>query len=124
MLREGPIPRFAHGLLEYVAGALLVAAPFLLGFDAGAAIAVSIVLGVLVILVAASTEGPTSLINSLQIQLHIVLDYALGALLVASPFLFGFSDEGAPTAFFIAIGVAHLLMTLGTRFLPRREGAR
>jgi hypothetical protein len=124
MLREGPIPRFAHGLLEYVAGALLVAAPFLLGFDAGAAIAVSIVLGVLVILVAASTEGPTSLINSLQIQLHIVLDYALGALLVASPFLFGFSDEGAPTAFFIAIGVAHLLMTLGTRFLPRREGGR
>ena len=121
MLREGPIPRFAHGLLEYVAGALLVAAPFLLGFDAGAAIAVSIVLGVLVILVAASTDGPTSLINSLQIQLHIVLDYALGALLVASPFLFGFSDEGAPTAFFIAIGVAHLLMTLGTRFLPRRR---
>ena len=124
MLRDGPIPRFAHGLIEYAAGVLLVAAPFLLGFDAGAAIAVSIVLGVLVILVAASTDGPTSLINSLQIQLHIVLDYALGALLVASPFLFGFSDEGAPTAFFIAIGVAHLLMTLGTRFLPRREGAR
>ena len=124
MVREGPIPRFAHGLIEYAAGVVLVAAPFLLGFDAGAAIAVSVVLGVLVILVAASTEGPTSLINSLQIQLHIVLDYALGALLVASPFLFGFSDEGAPTAFFIAIGVAHLLMTLGTRFLPRREGAR
>jgi hypothetical protein len=121
MVREGPIPRFVHGLIEYAAGVLLVAAPFLLGFDAGAAIAVSIVLGVLVILVAASTEGPTSLINSLQIQLHIVLDYALGALLVASPFLFGFSDEGAPTAFFIAIGVAHLLVTLGTRFLPRRR---
>jgi hypothetical protein len=121
MVREGPIPRFAHGLIEYAAGVLLVAAPFLLGFDAGAAIAVSIVLGVLVILVAASTDGPTSLINSLQIQLHIVLDYALGALLVASPFLFGFSDEGGATAFFIAIGVAHLLMTLGTRFLPRRE---
>src|SRR5919201_3586619 len=100
----------------------------MLGFDAGAAIAVSIVLGVLVILIAATTDGPTSLINSLQIQLHIVLDYALGAFLVASPFLFGFSDEGGATAFFIAIGVAHLLVTIGTRFRrrdePRRQAAR
>jgi hypothetical protein len=124
MLRDGPIPRFAHGLIEYGAGVLLVAAPFLLGFDAGSAIAVSIVLGVVVILVAAATEGPTSLVNSLQIQLHVVLDYVLGAFLIGCPFLFGFSDESTPTAFFIAIGVIHLLMTLGTRFLPRRERER
>jgi VIT1/CCC1 family predicted Fe2+/Mn2+ transporter len=121
MLRDGPIPRFLHGLIEYGAGVLLVAAPFLLGFDAGAAIAVSVVVGVLVIMVAATTEGPTSIVDSLQIQLHIALDYVLGAFLVASPFLFGFSDESAPTAFFIAIGVVHLLMTVGTRFLPRER---
>jgi VIT1/CCC1 family predicted Fe2+/Mn2+ transporter len=121
MIREGPIPRFVHGLIEYGAGVLLVAAPFLLGFDAGAAIAASIAIGVLVILVAATTEGPTSLVDSLQIQLHIALDYALGAFLIACPFLFGFSDESAPTAFFIAIGVVHLLVTVGTRFLPRER---
>jgi hypothetical protein len=120
MLRDGPIPRFVHGLIEYAAGVLLLAAPFLLGFDAGSAIAASVAIGVLVILVAATTEGPTSLVDSLQIQLHIALDYALGAFLVASPFLFGFSGEGPPTAFFIAIGVVHLLMTVGTRFLPRK----
>jgi hypothetical protein len=124
MLREGPIPRFAHGLIEYGAGALFVAAPFVLGFDAGAAIAASIAVGVLVILVAATTEGPTSIVNSLQIQLHIALDYVLGVFLVACPFIFGFSSEGAPTAFFIVLGVAHLLVTIGTRFLPRREQAR
>jgi hypothetical protein len=120
MVRDGPIPRVAHGLIEYAAGVLLIAAPFLLGFDSGSATGVSIAVGVLVILVAASTEGPTSLVDSLQIQLHIALDYALGAFLVASPFLFGFSGEGPPTAFFIAIGVVHLLMTVGTRFLPRK----
>ena len=124
MLRDGPIPRFAHGLIEYAAGVVLVAAPFLLSFDAGAAIAASIAVGVLVILLAASTEGPTSLVNSLQIQLHIAVDYALGVFLVACPFIFGFSDEGTPTAFFIVVGVAHLLVTVGTRFLPRRERAR
>jgi VIT1/CCC1 family predicted Fe2+/Mn2+ transporter len=123
MLRDGPIPRFAHGLLEYAAGALLLVAPFVLAFDASAAIGASIALGVLVIMVAATTEGPTSLVNSLQIQFHIALDYALGVFLVACPFVFGFSDEAAPTAFFIAIGVVHLLVTVGTRFLPR-DGRR
>jgi hypothetical protein len=44
--------------------------------------------------------------------------------MIASPFLFGFSDEGTPTAFFITLGVVHLLLTIGTRFVPgeRRAG--
>jgi len=116
MLREGPIPRFVHGAIEYVAGVLLIAAPFLFGFDSNAAVAVSIVAGVVVLIVAASTDGPTSLVNSIPLAAHVLLDYALAALLVASPFLFGFSGESAPTAFFIVLGIAHLFVTIGTRF--------
>jgi hypothetical protein len=123
MLRQGPISRFLHGAIEYLAGVLLIAAPFLFSFDAGAAVAVSIVAGVLVIAIAASTDGPTSLINSLPISVHLLLDLALAAVLIASPFLFGFSDESAPTAFFLALGVLHLLVTIGTRFKPAREKA-
>ena len=118
MLRQGPIPRFVHGALEYAAGALLIAAPFLLQFDSGAAVALSVVAGVVVIVVAASTEGPTSLVNSIPIAAHLLLDYALAALLIAAPFLFGFSDETSPTAFFLVFGVLHLLVTIGTRFKP------
>jgi hypothetical protein len=124
MLTDGPIPRFVHGLIEYLAGVVLIAAPFLLGFDSGAAIAAGVVVGVLVIFIAASTEGPTSLSNALQIQLHVLLDYALAAVLIACPFLFGFTDEGGATAFFIAVGVLHLLVTIGTRFRPRRDEPR
>jgi hypothetical protein len=40
--------------------------------------------------------------------------------LIAAPFLFGFSDESGPTALFIILGVAHLLVTIGTRFKPPR----
>ena len=120
MLRDGPIPRFAHGIAEYVGGGLMVAAPFVLDFDSGAATAVAVVVGVLVIGLAASTDGPTSLVNSVQLQLHVLLDYLLAALLIASPFVFGFSGETEPTAFFIAVGVVHLLITIGTRF-RRRE---
>jgi hypothetical protein len=122
VLRQGPIPRFVHGLAEYVGAAVLVAAPFVLDFTSGAATAVAIVLGVLVIILAASTEGPTSLINSVQLQLHVLLDYLLAVVLIASPFVFGFSGEGAPTAFFIVVGVLHLLVTIGTRFRPPKAG--
>jgi hypothetical protein len=116
MLRQGPIPRFLHGAIEYAAGVLLIASSFLFGFEDGAATAVSIVAGILVLVIAASTEGPSSLVNSIPISVHVLLDYALAAILVASPFLFGFTDESAPTALFIVLGIAHLLVTIGTRF--------
>lgn len=118
MLTQGPIPRFVHGLIEYVAGVLFIAAPLLLSFDSGAATAISIVVGVVVLVIAAATDGPTSLVNSLPITAHVALDYVLAVLLVALPFVAGFSGETTPTVFFIALGVAHLLITIGTRFRP------
>ena len=124
MLRDGPIPRFLHGFIEYGAAALFFAAPFLLGFDSGAATATSIIAGVIVLFLAASTEGPTSLINYVPLAAHVVLDYLIAVLLIAMPFIAGFSDEGAATAFFIAIGALHLLVTIGTRFRKRDEPRR
>jgi hypothetical protein len=121
MLRQGPIPRFVHGMIEYAAGVLLIASSFLFGFEDGAATAVSIVAGVVVLAVAASTEGASSLVDSIPIAVHVLLDYALAAVLIAAPFLFGFTDESAPTAFFIVLGVAHLLVTIGTRFRAAKQ---
>lgn len=121
MLRDGPIPLSAHGLLEYGAGALLIAAPFLLGFDSDAATAAAIVTGVVVIAVAATTDTPTSLVNRIPRTIHAGLDYALVAFLIAAPFVLDFSDDGAATALFIALGVVHLLVTIGTRFKAPRE---
>ena len=123
MMRQGPIPLFVHGAVEYLAGALFIAAPFLLTFDSGAATALSIVVGVAVIAVAASTDGPTSLIDQIPRSAHVALDYVLAALLIAMPFLAGFSDESTPTAFFIVLGVVHLLLTIGTRFRAPAEAS-
>ncbi len=119
MIRQGPIPFFLHGVIEYAAAVLFIAAPFILDFsDDGPATTASIVAGVVILVVAAITNGPTSIVNSLPVAVHIVLDYALAAILVAAPFILGFSDQTTPTVFFIAIGVAHLLITIGTRFAP------
>lgn len=120
MLRQGPIPPYVHGALEYVAAGLLIAAPFLLGFDSDAATAASIVVGVAVLVITASTESATGLAKVIPVAIHAVLDLVLAAFLIAAPFLLGFQDETAPTAFFIVLGVVHLLLTIGTRFLPGR----
>ena len=71
MMRQGPISRFLHGAIEYLAGVLLVAAPFLFSFESDAATAVAVIAGVIVLVIAASTEGPTSLINSIPMATHV-----------------------------------------------------
>ncbi len=121
MLRQGFLSPFLHGEVEYVAGILFIAAPFLFGFESDAATAASIVIGIGILVVAAAREGPTGLAKVIPVGIHVVLDFADVVVLIAAPFLFGFSDEGAPTAFFIVVGVAHLLVTIATRFLPARE---
>ena len=123
MLRDGPLPVFVHGVLEYAASVLLIAAPFVLDFDSGPATAVSIVLGVALLVVAATTVGPTSLVDQLPVSVHVLLDYVLAGFLIAAPFVFGFSDETNPTALFIALGVVHLLVTIATRFRKAPAGA-
>ncbi len=116
MLSQGPIPRFVHGFIEYAAAVLFFAAPFLFGFDSGAAVAASLIAGIVVLFLAAATEGPTSLINYVPLAAHVVLDYVLAILLIAVPFVAGFSDETGPTVFFIAVGAVYLLVAIGTRF--------
>jgi hypothetical protein len=121
MLRKGPVPLFFHGVLEYGAAVLLIVAPFLFAFDSGSAKAASIVLGVFLLVVAATTEAPTGISKSLPLPVHVLIDFALAAVLIAAPFLFGFSDEGSATGFFIALGVVHLLLTIATRFRARDD---
>ena len=123
MLRQGPIPLFIHGVIEYIAGVAFIIAPFVLNFDSGTAKAVSIVFGLLILVVAASTDAPTGLSRSIPIKGHVVLDFVVAIVLVASPFLFSFSGDGNASAFFITLGIVHLLLTIATRFLPRAATA-
>lgn len=116
MLRDGPIPVSIHGAIEYVAGVLFIIAPLLLDYDSGTATGLSVAIGVLILVIAATSVMPTGLIPRITVSVHVTLDFVLAALLIVSPFVFSFSDETAPTVFFLALGIAHLLITIGTRF--------
>jgi hypothetical protein len=127
VFRQGPIPAYVHGVIEYFAAILFIAAPFIFTFDEDAPTAVSVIVGVLVLIIAASTAWRTGLISSIPVQAHVMLDYVLAIFLIAAPFVLGFSDDGTATPFFIALGVLHLLLTIATRFIrderPRRARA-
>ena len=122
LLEQGPIPRLVHGAVEYVGGVICIAAPLVLDFESAAAIAVSLGVGILLLLLAATTEGPPGLVSGVNFEVHVVIDFVLALFLIVAPFVFGISDREAPTVFFVALGVVHLLVTIGTRFKQEPTG--
>jgi hypothetical protein len=123
MLREGPIPAAVHGAWEYSVALLFVAAPFLFGFDGGTTIAVCMISGLILLAFTAASDLPTGLVKQIKSPIHATVDLVLALALVAAPFFFGFrTRESGALALFIVVGIAHLLITIGTRFPIRSTG--
>ena len=91
-----PITSRMHGMLDYPAGVLLIAAPWIFGFSdvGGAAVAVPVIVGIAVILQSLITDYELSVARILPLRAHLMVDVAAGIVLAASPFVFGFADEG------------------------------
>ena len=110
------VPWVVHCAVEYAAALLLIAAPFLFGFERDTAQWTSIALGVVVLLVAVLTRGPLGVTKSLPASAHATLDYVLAVVLVLAPFVLGFAGDKAAVTFFVLLGVAHAALSLLTRF--------
>jgi len=114
------IPTRFHAPLDYIVGAVLIAAPWIFGFsDIGAATAVSIVLGAGLIAYSLVTNYELGVWKVAPMALHNLIDIIAGAVLAASPWLFGYADEGAEVWLpFVVIGVAAILLGLTTKQAP------
>lgn len=87
------IPTRVHGIIDYLMGILLIAAPWLLGFaQGGAETWVPVILGIGVLLYSLLTNYELGLMHVLSMPMHLWLDGLGGALLAVSPWLFGFAD--------------------------------
>jgi hypothetical protein len=118
MFRRGPIPPLVHGVLDYVYAVVLIAAPFVLNFDDDTAIALSIALGLLALILGAFTAWTTGIVKSIPVVVHTMLDYVLSIFLIAAPFLLGFNKDDTASAFFVVLGILGLVLTIATRYLP------
>jgi hypothetical protein len=83
-----------HGVIDYLMGALLIVAPYILGFaDGTAAQWIPQIIGVALIGAALMTDYEYGTIRMIPMPVHLLLDVAAGALLAVSPWLFGFADR-------------------------------
>lgn len=82
-----------HGYLDYIMGALLIAAPWIFDFNRGGAETwVPVILGIAMIGLALMTDYELGASRQISMRTHLMIDLISGALLAASPWLFGFSD--------------------------------
>jgi hypothetical protein len=108
------IPIHVHAALEVITAPLLMAAPFVLGFDYLAG-ALSIGLGVLLIGLATSVYGDAERGN-LPLSAHAGLDYTLAGATIAAGVIAGLVGDYVATVFLVGFGSGHLALTASTRF--------
>src|SRR4051812_25890707 len=119
-----PIPLRAHAALEPVVAIVLIAAPWIFGFDdVSSATAVSIAVGVIMLISGMATRWRLSLVKLIPLRAHFMTDLLLGAVLIVAPFVAGDSDRGDATRFLVIMGALELLTALSTRWDLREEAA-
>lgn len=106
------IPTKFHAPLDYIVGAGLVAAPWILQFsEHTAATVIPIVLGAGLIAYSLVTNYELGVWKVAPMAVHNLIDIVAGGMLAASPWLFGFADESAN------VWVPHLVVGLAAVFL-------
>jgi hypothetical protein len=116
---RGPIPLNVHAALEPLIAIVIIAAPWIFGFsDANDAKVVCIAVGVIMLIAGSMTDWRMSIVRVIPLRVHMMTDLVLAAVLVLSPFVFGFSDNGGATRFTIIAGVLEAMTALATRWDP------
>lgn len=95
----------AHGFVDYLTAALLLAAPWLLGFaQGGAETWIPVLLGLSAAGYSLSTDYELGVWRRIQMPVHLWLDAIGGLVLAASPWLFAFDSR---------VWIPHLVIGLG-----------
>lgn len=90
------LPTKIHGILDYLVGIALIAAPTLFGFRdvGGPAVAIPTVIGIVLIVYSIFTNYEWGVIKKVPMGYHLLVDYLASGFLALSPFVFGFVDQG------------------------------
>jgi hypothetical protein len=113
-----------HGILDYLVGALLIAAPWIFGFadNGGPKMWIPIILGASAIVYSVLTNYEWGAIHAIPMPAHLALDFVSGVFLAASPWLFGFADEVKWPH--VLVGLFEIGAALMTRLHPEYEERR
>ncbi|MEY2563464.1 MAG: hypothetical protein QOH88_1657 [Verrucomicrobiota bacterium] len=115
------IPRFYHGVLDYLSGVLLLAAPNLFGFAeiGGATAWLPRIAGLMILLQALMTDYELGAMKVIPIAMHLMADYGIGVLLLVAPFLFGISGRSVAAT---VVLIVMALLVLGATAMTQPRG--
>jgi len=109
----------AHGVLDYLVGALMIAAPWIFNFaNGGAETWVFVALGIATLIYSLVTNYEFGAAKILSMRTHLVIDTLAGLFLAASPWIFQFANE----VFWphLIIGIIELCVVIITDPIPYR----
>jgi len=112
------IPTRTHGILDYIVGVALIAAPWLFGFaQGGSETWIPVLIGALVIGQSLFTDYEYGLVRAIPMRVHLMVDIVAGLFLAISPWLFGYH---------VLVWAPHLivgLLLIGAGLLTKKQPA-
>jgi hypothetical protein len=117
------LPAWFHAVADYAVGALLIVVAVAVGGSAGA-VGTGVVVGATVLAVSMLTKYPLGVVKVLPFTVHSAGDYLAAALLLVAPWALNYSSgDSGLTAFYIAGGIAVLVVSLITnyQYSPKRS---
>lgn len=114
------IPTRLHGVLDYMTGGMLMAAPELFGLkDVPAAALTPRLAGAGAAAYSLATDYELGAVRVLPMKAHLAMDAASGVALAASPWLLGYARAGRKYWLpHVAVGAFEILAALSTKTRP------
>lgn len=102
------VTKTIHAYLDYPVAIALIALPMVLGLGQSSPIALwlSVVTGIAALALTILTDHETGLIRVLPYSFHLIVDFAVGVVFLAAPFVLGF--KGIDFAYYIVNALAVL----------------
>jgi len=111
------VPTRVHGIADWLMGTVLVALPWLLGLDVSQPEGmIPLGIGLAGLVVTFFTDHELGVVRRIPMAGHLWVDALAGALLAASPWLFGFADRTWVPH--VALGVVELVAAFVTKLHP------
>jgi predicted Kef-type K+ transport protein len=114
---------FVHGVVDYASVIVLVLAPGLAGF-AGRQAMICYALAVIHLLLTLATRFPLGPMKLVGFPIHGAIELIVGVLLIALPWLAGFSAGVNSRNFFVSFGFLLLVIWVLTDYRNLRGGAK
>ena len=125
-----PISARVHGVLDYAVAAVFLNAPMVFGFQRTTPSKIAYWLTGIHLLLTACTDFPLGPFKWIPFKIHGAIELVAGLFVLVAPWIFGFSDQGPPRNFFVAMGILILIVVALSDYVvreslpPRRPGDR